>query len=189
MSEQNKKNDGSLFDKDPFPKDVWEIAYKNTGGTPFEKVNAFSPAAKEDAKKAETKLSPEQQRLKSELKAKQEARKTSGQTKSTATTSYSTTFISGLDTSEKATITPPTRPAFDDSRRNSTNYSTKPAYNSDEDEDEESDDLEALITKFLKKPFKEIEKALAGEEYDKTTVAISAVVIVLIIIVFGLLGS
>jgi hypothetical protein len=41
----------------------------------------------------------------------------------------------------------------------------------------------------LKKPFKEIEKALAGEEYDKTTVAIAAVVIVLIIIIFGLFGS
>lgn len=192
MNEQNKKNKGGLFDKDPFPKDVWEIAYKNTGGKPFEKGNAFTAAdekAKGGAQSNASKLTPEQQRLKSELKAKQEARKTSGQTKSTATTSYSTTFISGLDASEKATITPPTRPAFDDSRRNSTNYSTKPSYDSNEDEDEESDDLEALITKFLKKPFKEIEKALAGEEYDKTTVAISAVVIVLIIIVFGLLGS
>lgn len=191
MNEQNKKNKGGLFDKDPFPKDVWEIAYKNTGGKPFEKGNAFTAAdekAKGAAQSNASKLTPEQQRLKSELKAKQEARKTSGQTKSTATTSYSTTFISGLDASEKATITPPTRPAFDD-RRSSTNYSTKPAYDSDEDEDEESGDLEALITKFLKKPFKEIEKALAGEEYDKTTVAISAVVIVLIIIVFGLLGS
>ena len=187
MNEQNKKNEGGLFDKDPFPKDVWEMAYKNTGGKPFEKGNAFS-AMEENSKSSAPKLPPEQQRLKSELKAKQEARKSSDQTKSKPAQSYNTTIISGFADSKSPTVTPAENSTYRSST-SSENYSTKPKYESDEDEDEESEDLEDIITKFLKKPFKEIEKAFAGEEYDKTTVAVAAVVIVLIIIVFGLLGS
>lgn len=186
MNEQNKKNEGGLFDKDPFPKDVWEIAYKNTGGKPFEKGNAFS-ATEENSKSPTSKLTPEQQRLKSELKAKKEARKTTNQTKSKPLQSHNTTIISGFADSKSPTVTPAENSTYRSST-SSENYSTKSKYESDEDE-EESEDLEDIITKFLKKPFKEIEKAFAGEEYDKPTVAVAAVVIVLIIIVFGLLGS
>ena len=193
MSEQNKKNDGSLFDKDPFPKDVWEIAYKNTGGKPFEKGNAFSPAnetAKSATQSTSSKLTPEQQRLKTELKAKQE-RKASGQTKSKPMQSYNTTFISGAADSKSPSVTPPANPIFRDSNSAQSlhNTGTKPIYEPDEEEDEQIEDFEDLITKLIKKPFKEIEKALAGEEFDKPTVAIAAVVIILAIIVFGLLGS
>ena len=37
--------------------------------------------------------------------------------------------------------------------------------------------------------FKEIEKAFAGEDFDKPTVAIAVAVAVFAIIIFGLLGS
>ena len=194
MSEQNKKNDGSLFDKDPFPKDVWEIAYKNTGGKPFEKGNAFSPAnetAKSATQSTSSKLTPEQQRLKSELKAKAEERKASGQTKSKPMQSYNTTFISGVSNSTKTSVTPPSSSDFYGNKATPSlhNTGTKPIYEPEEEEDEQIEDFEDLITKLIKKPFKEIEKALAGEEFDKPSVAIAAVVIILAIIVFGLLGS
>ena len=174
MNEQNNKNIG-LFDNDPFPKDVWEIAYKNTGGKPFEKESSFSQADEktENATQSpKSTISFEQQRLKSELKAKQEQRQTSTQVRN-STTNYSTTIIT--DTAD---------------RKTSTNaYSAPSSYKPDNEEHDEIDSLEDLITKLLKKPFKEIEKALAGEDFDKPTVAIAVAVAVFAIIIFGLLGS
>ena len=192
MSEQNKKNDGSLFDKDPFPKDVWEIAYKNTGGKPFEKGTAFSPAnetAKSATQSTSSKLTPEQQRLKSELKAKQE-RKASGQTKSKPMQSYNTTFISGVADSKSPSVTPPANPIFRDSNSAQSlhNTGTKPIYEPEEEEDEHIEDFEDLITKLLKKPLKEFKKAFTGEDFDEPTVTITVIVIVLVLIVLGLLG-
>ena len=190
MSEQNKKNDGSLFDKDPFPKDVWEIAYKNTGGRPFEKGNAFSPEnerAKSAAQSTSLKLTPEQQRLKSELKAKAEERKASGQTKSNPMQSYNTTFISDISNSTKTSVTPPSNSDFYGSKATPNLHNTGANSTYEPEEDEEIEDFEDLITKLLKKPFKEVEKALAGEEFDKASVAIAVVVRILAIIFLGYL--
>ena len=192
MSEQNKKNDGSLFDKDPFPKDVWEIAYKNTGGKPFEKGTAFSPAnetAKSATQSTSSKLTPEQQRLKTELKAKQE-RKASGQTKSKPMQSYNTTFISGVSNSTKTSVTPPSSSDFYGNKATPSlhNTGTKPTYEPEEEEDEQIEDFEDLITKLLKKPLKEFKKAFTGEDFDEPTVTITVIVIVLVLIVLCLLG-
>ena len=104
MNEQKDKNIG-LFENDPFPKDVWEIAYKNTGGKPFEKESSFSQADEktENATQSpKSSISLEQQRLKSELKAKQEQRQTSAQVRN-STTNYSTTIIT--DTADRKTST------------------------------------------------------------------------------------
>ena len=151
MNEQKDKNIG-LFENDPFPKDVWEIAYKNTGGKPFEKGSSFSQTDEktENATQSpKSTISLEQQRLKSELKAKQEQRKTSTQVRNSTAANYSTTIIT--DTAD---------------RKASTNaYSAPSSYKLDSEEYDEIDSLEDLITKLLKKPFKEIEKALAGEDF------------------------